>query len=955
MKELDYEELNFLVKETSGEYDANEKYLAFKKKPSDINIYKIAENQNIKENIPNKYQDIFCSIKVQKKINDFKLNPNFQNILLVAIHEKILFFSIPEDFKKTQKIEPKYVFNENNIIISQVEFNPINSHIIALTNNINLVKIWTLKGTSTQKIKCEEDISEIKWNHCGRLLGIVNDTHIIKIYNCLLKKFIYILNFDEQISNFGFCMEDKILVQDSTENEIFVYKFDANHKSKLYSEKKINYKYILRVNYESFLVNEYSFILNSKNNKIQIYNDFTKPFYSHDNSLFNSKVIKTPNDILIFKIINVDGRHVQLIIIKDKFNLFNKNDKQNIIYKKLDEDKNEEEKKFHSSFDTFDFSRDNLKEDYFKDCTLKYLNIFESLHHKFNEDINECENRKKYFKISELITNMEDNKNKNLITLRNEVEKDINNLLEKEELKKKEKGKGKGKGELKLFKSIKEEYMFLLNLLIKDETNKELLKRYLLFLKKNEIDLEKEKIPHEKFKDELEYYSIFFEKKELVELFQSEYKSQKEILVNLLNDYMYNIKQKTLEKFKEQTKKNIKQRYFNQPLSFKFKELIYYDSIIDISYDIENLEINKEEILKSKLYILQEISKLKLIEKYEHPKVLIPLIYYVCHPGPEENFKHFLNIITPSISTDKAEKEKIELHNNYIDNNGQNLLIDEKSSPEPKEISFEEYNYNYLSKNSYLNLDITRIKMLLSKTLKSRVFQEVLEYLTGNNNYQAIYNDEMISEFIEKIIFIPTNFSGAVSFHDYLSLVTVISTTHKEISSTFIQYHKEQSDTLENGVIIAIIYHEYGHSINAIISFKENDLQLHETPRKKYLNFKEGGYYLEIALFGRVIEKLTYKEALYILNENNYNKSLEEFRKGFMELSYQDLVIKGQFDYLNSKDESKLKTSKDSVTIKAKEDNDEFDEFENLNISIPLRNDILGRNITEEDLKPYFN
>ena len=116
MKELDYEELNFLVKETIGEYDANEKYLAFKKKPSDINIYKIAENQNIKENIPNKYQDIFCSIKVQKKINDFKLNPNFQNILLVAIPEKILFFSIPEDFKKTQKIEPKYVFNENNII-----------------------------------------------------------------------------------------------------------------------------------------------------------------------------------------------------------------------------------------------------------------------------------------------------------------------------------------------------------------------------------------------------------------------------------------------------------------------------------------------------------------------------------------------------------------------------------------------------------------------------------------------------------------------------------------------------------------------------------------------------------------------------------------------------------------------------------------------------------------------
>ena len=67
------------------------------------------------------------------------------------------------------------------IIIRSVEFNPINSHIIAFCSFTKLVQIWTLKGTSTQKIKCEEDISEIKWNHCGRLLGIVNDTHIIKI------------------------------------------------------------------------------------------------------------------------------------------------------------------------------------------------------------------------------------------------------------------------------------------------------------------------------------------------------------------------------------------------------------------------------------------------------------------------------------------------------------------------------------------------------------------------------------------------------------------------------------------------------------------------------------------------------------------------------------------------------------------------------------------------------
>ena len=106
--------------------------------------------------------------------------------------------------------------------------------------------------------------------------------------------------------------------------------------------------------------------------------------------------------------------------------------------------------------------------------------------------------KKKYFKIKEIKTSLK-GKTKNLIISRNYVDQE----LSKE----------------KVFKNNREEYFFYLNLLIEDETNKILLKKYLRFLKDNEKELEKENIIHEGFDKELIYYSIFFEKEEVYDLF----------------------------------------------------------------------------------------------------------------------------------------------------------------------------------------------------------------------------------------------------------------------------------------------------------------------------------------------------------------------------------------------------------------------------------------------------
>ena len=109
-----------------------------------------------------------------------------------------------------------------------------------------------------------------------------------------------------------------------------------------------------------------------------------------------------------------------------------------------------------------------------------------------------------------------------------------------------------------------------------------------------------------------------------------------------------------------------------------------------------------------------------------------------------------------------------------------------------------------------------------------------------------------------------------------------------------------------------------------------------------------------MSLFGRIIKNLSYGEALYILNLDNYKKSLNEFREGFMQLSQTDLIMKGPFSDYNLEDELKMNEYKNSFFIKAKNGNEPIDILNDIKISIPLRNDIPGRKIDEKDLEPYF-
>ena len=101
----------------------NEHFLAVKKRKNEIEIYEIQKNEA--------FGKIFCTVNPSCSIEDFKLNPNYLNILLIANYQKILFFNINEAAEKKVIVNPEFIFNKNVSEFSSIVFNPHNSHTVA--------------------------------------------------------------------------------------------------------------------------------------------------------------------------------------------------------------------------------------------------------------------------------------------------------------------------------------------------------------------------------------------------------------------------------------------------------------------------------------------------------------------------------------------------------------------------------------------------------------------------------------------------------------------------------------------------------------------------------------------------------------------------------------------------------------------------------------------------------
>ena len=867
------------------------------------------------------------------------MNPKYNYILLIVSSQNILFYIIPEESKKEIITKPRFIFPNKEGGNSIAIFNPNNTHIIASSFD-KTIQIWSVRKPSIHKINCTKNITTMKWHQNGSLLGVIAGNNIIKIYDYRNKKQIFNLRLEQYDIDFEFIEKSCILISNSDHKEILLYKFQTISNS-------FTYKKIFKFDYKFILIGN-TYALLYSNNNIYLFEDnedsiIIKPIQKFEYSLCRPKILEGQKSILPLKIIDINSENViKLISIGNpsmEAHLKNKNQNQKDVGPKSEE-------KEETEYVPDDIEEENLKEDYFKDCPEIFMQIVECLDFSKNIVENEDTIKKQYFKIPEIQQIFNDRKNKNLILLRNEVEEGLNKKLIFENK------------ENKSNQEIKEEYLFLIKLLIKDETNAKLLEKYLSFLQKNEKKLEELKIPYEKFDDELKYYSMFFEKEYLKSKFNRELTSEKDKLTKLIEDYSDNIEKKTLEEFMNEAEKKYSIIHFNQPIYFNLEELIYFDCTRILLSDIFDSEERKEQNLNNKLYLLNKIKENKLIDKFNEADILVPLMTFICHAEEKENCEFFLNLINSKTLSDN-ELEEIKSYGGkiYTYENEKILSFEDNFYKNPNELCLknlmsknyhqcEKYNFKYLIKNPPLKINISLIKEYLMFVLKSKVFKDAITKLTGINANENILNNDMIDKFISDIKFLPTNFSKINGFFDNFSLITFIPTTKKEINTNDAPIKEKYCIILEKGVLIVIIYHEFSHYINAVISFTEGKLKSSNIPRKEYLSFREVGYYLELLLFGKVIKTLSLEEAEYILNSDNYYKSLEDFRKGFKKVSD------------NEKNESKNEEmNKKNIyyTIKAKEGEDDFKSYLNqTKIHIPLRNDIIGRKINEEDLESYL-
>ena len=884
-------------------------------------------------------------------ITGIKLNPKYNNILMVLTIKTINFFEIPETFKNKGKIKidkPRFIFNKKELVYNEAIFNPSKGHNIACSCFDSTIRIWSIRNPSIQKISCSEIPLEMKWDETGNLLGYFDESNFIKIYSILKKKEIFNLNLEEPIFDFEFFGKNIILIGNSNKDKIIQYEFDPRPKEDLKILEKNQYKYIYKEKFNFFSVCKDCLLIYSDNNMIKLFNDISiqsyNLIYQANFPMSQPKMVKSFKKNILFKILDIDQKNnAKLIILEGVHKTKEENELNKINFKNQ---KNIYEKN-NTENSSFDNSDEDSNQDYFEDCLDIFIDIKECLNFSYNFFDDQYKKKKKYFKIDEVNDNLEKNKDKNLIYRREFV---------REEIKK-----------IKTFNSIKEEYMFYLNLLIMDETNVDLLSKYLSFLQKNEKYFEKEKIPHEKFNDEIKYYSIFMDKNEIKKEFGNDFESEKTKLINLLENYSNSIKNKNIDEFRNKLKEENIGRQFNQPITCSSKEIIYYNCYKMIYYDISNEKNNSKKNFSNKLYALNKILENNIIENIESADILIPLMCFICNSEKEKNINFFINMINSKTITDEELKRKEQSLKGILvyGKNEKGLIMKEEYYKDPNEICFEnindnkyqeceKYNLNYLVKNPPLDIDIDKIKNLVAFVFKSNIFKEIFKLLTGKDNYENIFNNKMISEYIENIKFLPINFSNENSFLDCLSLVTYISTMKKRINPDVAKDNIKISSTLENGIIITIIYREFAHVIKAVLSYIEKNLKFKKVSKKKCQNFKNAGYSLELALFGRVIKYLSYGEVLYILNEDNYKKSLNNFQKGFMELQNHDLIIKGKFVDLNPENEKEINEYKRSVFIQSKKCDDIIDIYKDISISIPLRNDVFGREIKEEDLSSYF-
>ena len=215
------------------------------------------------------------------------------------------------------------------------------------------------------------------------------------------------------------------------------------------------------------------------------------------------------------------------------------------------------------------------------------------------------------------------------------------------------------------------------------------------------------------------------------------------------------------------------------------------------------------------------------------------------------------------------------------------------------------YAYNKYVKLEYFNSDnyVTMSKDFInafnkyisnSKTIIT-VLYELYPELKEFNLFESDFIENLFIDALNTCYFFPFyGKKGAITLNESGTILFFIPNRAKLDDEILEITTKKDCYIITNlGIFVYLEFHEIlGHLLRVILS-KLIDYH-YISPRSIISNTDEVGECIELLLFGKRIEKFTIKQALYILDINNYNKNYNDFRKDFQNLN--------SAEYLPSKD-----------------------------------------------------
>ena len=466
------------------------------------------------------------------------------------------------------------------------------------------------------------------------------------------------------------------------------------------------------------------------------------------------------------------------------------------------------------------------------------------------------------------------------------------------------------------------------------------------------------------------------EKKELLDLFD-ELLKYNESNLNEFEAYLNNIdnpeEKKNIDNPEE--KQNI--IYYNMPINYENEELLYYkynnliksylfglrkninNKINLTENDEEKRENIKKEILMNELINLKhkiELTRSYINDNTSEQMIIRLLINLTVKSCDLDEYDFGYNLLTSKVIKKEDEIKEFEdrtgisIDNKFTkDGNFKYLCLKNieqfHGSKDYKNIV---YNFEYYSQEHKIKYHFENVKQFYKNILPKKCFETLYLTLFGKENGYPFKEQTFTNNFIDTYFnFIPMKSQKFYGLTEKVTMITDILTFLPEATCK----NNEEENILDHGLIIFTGNHEVGHNFVNNNFYNENARITIKTPRKNTLVAEEGGVYIDYALYGRVLKFINLRQALYLLNECNYDKHFLDFQKGFNNIQDEDLKLTGEFAdiFKNISLENKILNDNKNIYIST---NPSYDR--DIKINCLIKHDVVGKIIPEEMYEKIF-